>query len=106
MINKPPAFSLSIIMLVVLFLSTHVYAENQPSFTQSHVSINDVGYNNKLSAKEVMRQQLEDALIGGVIDQLFNHELDASKTTGIKAHSSFGLKLRSDETILQFKMRF
>ena len=83
MINKSPAFSLSIIMLVVLFLiqivllgillaSTQVYAENQPSFTQSHVSINDVGYNNKLSAKEVMRQQLEDVLtLHFYVEQMF-----------------------------------
>ena len=93
-------------MLVMLFFSAYVYADNQLSFTQSRVSINEAGYNNNLTAKEVARQQLENALFGTSIDQYFKYDFGINKTTGIKVYSSFALKVRSDETLLQFKMRF
>lgn len=106
MINKSPAYLLSIIMLVMLFLSAYVYADNQPSFTKTRVSINGVDRHDTKSAKEVARQQLENALFGASFDQFFKYDLGVKKTTGIKVHSSLGLKVRSDETLLQFKMKF
>lgn len=105
MINKSPAFLISTIMLVMLFMSTYVYAENSPSFTQSHVPQDETPYNNK-SAEKLARQQLEETLFSSSIDQLFKYELETNKSTGIKVHSSVGLKLRSDETLFQFKMKF
>ena len=102
---QSPTFFFSVLILIMLMLSSFVYADEYPSFTQSNLSINKAIDSSK-SAREVVQQHFENAIFGASLDQFFNYDLGINKSTGIKVHSSFGLKLRSDHTLLLFKMKF
>ena len=102
---QSPTFFFSVLILIMLMLSSFVYAQEYPSFTQSNLSINNAIDSSK-SAKDVARQQFENALFGTSLDQFFNYDLGINKSTGIKVHSTVRLKVRSDHTLLQFKMTF
>ena len=100
----PSTFLTSIFISGLLLFTSPIFADNYFSLTQSHMAVHEV--DNNLSAKQVARQQFENVLFGNSIDRLLKYDLGANKSTGSKVHSSVGLKLRSDETVLQFKMTF
>lgn len=105
MIQKPLTFLFMLIFIGAMFLSNMAFAYEPLSLTQSYGSISDKSMENT-SAKKVMRQQLQDMLLEQSLDRYFSYDVGVNRSTGIKVHSSLGLKIRSDETYLQFKMSF
>lgn len=103
--TQSPTFFFVIIFLLMLSLSSFVYADEYSSLTQSNINIDNTGFDTK-SVKQFKRQQLENALFGKSIDQFFHYDLGVNKSTGIQVRSSFRVKLRSDHTMLQYIVRF
>lgn len=105
MIQKPLTFLFMLVFIGMMFLTNIAFANEHLSFTQSYDGISENPVENT-SAKKIMRQQLTDMLLEKSLDQYFSYDAGVNRSTGIKVHSSFGLKIRSDETYLQFKMSF
>lgn len=99
MTNRSPALLFSIIMLVMLFLSTYVYAVDSTSLQQGYVA-------SDKSAKEITRQQLEDSLLAYSFDHFFNRDYSDNTKGRNKFQPSISLKQQSDAMLLEFKMKF
>lgn len=105
MIVLSPTSLPKVVLTVLLLATASVQAEHRFSLTQGYdqgPTTNPQG----TSAKNIMRQQLEDMLFGQSLDEYFSYQLGVNRSTGVKVHSSVGLKIRSDETLLQLRMRF
>ncbi len=89
----------------MLSFSSFVYADEYTSLTQGHISVDNTDVNTK-PVKQFKRQQLENAIFGKTLDKYLSYDLGVNKSTGIKVRSSFRIKLRSDHTLLQYKVRF
>lgn len=105
MTTCPPTFLSYIFLPVFLFLTSPVYADAYIPVNQNHTG----WYQEETTyeqGKQAAREQLEDVLISSIIGELLDYELGANYTSGVKLHTSIHLKMRSDETILQFKVKF
>ena len=105
MIQKPLTFLFMLIFVGLMFLTNIAFAYEPLSLTQNYDRISENGMND-VSAKKVMRQYLQDMLFEQSFDHYLSYKIGVNRSTGIKVHSSVGLKIRSDETQLQFRMTF
>lgn len=102
---NPRTFLFMLIFLGCLLISNMVLAYEPMHMTQSYDSVSEIIPAGK-TPKTIMRHQLEDMLFQQAFDQFFKYEMGSYRTTGYRIKTSLGLKLRSDETYLQFRMTF
>jgi len=104
-IQKPLTFLFMLIFIGMMFLTNIAFADEPLSLTQGYDSISENRIES-LSSKEVMHQHLKNMLFEQSLDQYFSYHIGMNRSTGMKIHSLLRLKVRSDETILQFRMTF
>lgn len=105
MILRFPTSLINILLIGLLFIAAPSFAESDLSLMQSYnLLINDSLVNN--STDSSTNAQLQDMLFEHGLDKYLRYDIGVSHTAGVKAHSSVGLKLRTEITYLQFKIAF